>query len=160
MIIDIIVAIVVYFFLILTKWKRLKLKNKILYTLMYIYIVLVIRVTLMPFITNIPFIFNHPYIPMRLEPYYDLTNNISGAKVEVILNIIMMMPFGFLLPLVKEKKFSNVVLYTFLFSLGIEVIQPLINGSRTSDITDLINNTLGGIIGYIIYRILKSIIKK
>lgn len=160
MIIDIVLSIIVYFLVFFKKWRKLNYKKFIVNTLMYIYIVLVIRVTLMPIVTSLPYIFNHTYVGMRFEPYYDLIHHIGNPKLEVILNVIMMMPFGFLLPIVKKEKFLTVVLYTFLFSLGIEVLQPLINAYRTSDVTDLINNTLGGVIGYTIYFIFKPIIKK
>ncbi|WP_300684036.1 VanZ family protein [Acutalibacter sp. 1XD8-36] len=33
-------------------------------------------------------------------------------------------------------------------SLSIELIQPLMSGGRSSDITDIITNTAGGAIGY------------
>ena len=71
----------------------------------------------------------------------------------------MTIPFGFLLPLVKKAnvKVLKVVLYTFLLSLFIELLQPLINGCRSSDITDLITNVIGGFIGYLIYLIFKSL---
>ena len=52
------------------------------------------------------------------------------------------------------------MLYTFLLSLGIEILQPLINGFRSSDITDIITNVMGGIIGYIIYLIFKPLTTK
>lgn len=99
----------------------------------------------MPIIVKLPYIFNHQYEPMNLNAYGD---------------IIMFMPFGFLLPIVKEKPLLKVILYAFLFSLLIELLQPLINPCRASDITDLINNTIGGLIGYISYIILKPLLKK
>ena len=54
----------------------------------------------------------------------------------------------------------KIVLYTFLLSLGIEILQPLINDFRSSDITDLVTNILGGIIGYILYLIFKPLTTK
>lgn len=71
----------------------------------------------------------------------------------------MTIPFGFLLALIKRKniKLLKVVFYTFLLSLSIEILQPLINGARSADITDLITNVIGGIAGYVIYLILKPI---
>ncbi len=50
--------------------------------------------------------------------------------------------------------------YTFLLSFSIELLQPLINGFRSSDITDIITNTIGGIIGYIMYLIFRPITTK
>ncbi|MPN51664.1 hypothetical protein SDC9_199313 [bioreactor metagenome] len=67
----------------------------------------------------------------------------------------MMIPFGFLLPLIKPQKLWTLVLWTFLFSLVVELIQPLMSGMRASDITDLVTNTTGGILGYCIYLFLK-----
>ena len=32
---------------------------------------------------------------------------------------------------------------------SIELLQPLISGARSSDITDVITNTVGGILGYL-----------
>ena len=65
-----------------------------------------------------------------------------------IANILMMMPFGFLLPLISPKsgKFRIIFLSGFLFSLSIELSQ-LFN-YRATDIDDLILNTLGAILGY------------
>jgi glycopeptide antibiotics resistance protein len=71
-----------------------------------------------------------------------------------------MMPFGFLLPIVKKQNLLSTVFWTFLFSLGIELTQPLINGFRSADITDLITNTLGGLLGYFIYLVFKPLIHR
>ena len=73
------------------------------------------------------------------------------------------MHFGFLFPIMKSKnaKLLKTILYTFLLSLIIEILQPIIiNGGRTSDITDIITNVIGGIIGYIIYLIFKPLTTK
>ena len=42
-------------------------------------------------------------------------------------------------------------------SLGIELLQPIINDFRSSDITDLITNVTGGIIGYVFYVIFRPV---
>ena len=60
----------------------------------------------------------------------------------------------------ENTKLLKVAFYTFLLSLGIEILQPLINDCRSSDITDLITNVLGGIIGYIMYLILNTFTTK
>jgi glycopeptide antibiotics resistance protein len=75
----------------------------------------------------------------------------SDGIMTYILNIIMFMPLGFLLPLIWEK-FRNLVsvLWTGLgFSLAIEICQ-LFN-HRATDIDDLMMNTLGAILGYFIW---------
>ena len=42
-------------------------------------------------------------------------------------------------------------------SLSIEILQPFLNSFRASDITDIITNVSGGIIGYILYLICKPL---
>lgn len=105
---------------------------------MEIYLAFGLCFTLMPIITSLPFMFNHPYTPMNLEPFIDVTYGRGDFIWQVGLNVIMTIPFGFLFPLVKNKKpkLLKIVLYTFLLSLSIEVLQPLVSGSRSSDITD------------------------
>lgn len=84
----------------------------------------------------------------------------SEGLMTYILNIIMFMPLGFLLPLLWEKMrdIKNVILTSFCFSLSLEVTQ-LFN-RRNSDIDDLIMNVLGAIIGFIIYQIFKKVFRK
>ena len=156
-IIDFIVLIVLYILIFYKKWKAQGKDVLLVNTTMYIYLSFVLYFTLMPIITSLPFIFNHPYIPMNLVPFIDVTLGRGDFVREIGLNVIMTIPFGFLLPLIKKEdiKLLKVVLYTFLLSLSIEILQPLINGFRSSDITDLITNVLGGIIGYIMYLIFK-----
>ena len=160
--VDFAVLIIIYFWKFYKKWKEKSREVLIVNTLMYIYLSFVLYFTLMPIITSLPFIFNHPYTPMNLVPFIDVLNSIGDFVRQVGLNVIMTIPFGFLMPLVKKEnaRLLKVVFYTFLLSLGIELLQPLINGTRSADITDLITNVLGGIIGYIMYLIFKPLTTK
>lgn len=75
----------------------------------------------------------------------------SVGALTYILNIIMFMPLGFLLPLI-WKEFRNIINVSITglgFSLSIEFCQ-LFN-LRTTDIDDLMMNTLGAILGYLIW---------
>lgn len=69
-------------------------------------------------------------------------------------NIFAFSPFGFMLPVITEKKrgLFRVVFSTFLFSLVIETSQ-LIMKVGVFDVDDLLLNTVGGLIGYILYLI-------
>lgn len=115
----------------------------------------------MPIITSIPFIFNHPYKPMNLIPFIDVISGRGDFIRQVGLNVIMTIPFGFLFLLIKKEnqKFLKTILYCFLLSLIIELIQPF-TFSRSSDITDLITNVMGGIIGYMFYLIFRPLTNK
>lgn len=159
-IIDFIVLAILYVVVFFKKW-RTKGKTKLaVNTLMYIYISLVLYVTLMPIVVSLPFIFNHPYVSMNMIPFDDYFSGRGDTVRQIILNVIMMMPFGFLLPLVKKQNLLSCFFWTFLFSLGIELNQPLINGFRAADITDLITNTIGGLLGYLLYLVFKPLINK
>lgn len=157
-IIDFMLLAFIYSFIFYRKWKELSLQKLFLHTLMYIYIVMVIYVTLMPYM--IPMLKAGPnnlfLDTVNFIPFRDLKAGYVGAKKEVILNIIMMMPFGFLYPMIKESGIIRIILLAFLFSLAIESLQLLSTWSgslyaRSFDVTDLITNTFGGLIGYLLF---------
>lgn len=163
--IDFILLGLIYFLFFYRKWNKRSIKELVINTLMYIYIVMVLFVTLMPFpmpfgATNNLFMETANFIPFR-----DLTSNYNGAVREIILNVIMMMPFGFLYAIIKKKGILSTVALTFLFSLIIESCQLLSAwwgslSSRSFDVTDLITNTFGGFIGYLIYIVLRPVVHK
>lgn len=159
--IDFLTLIALYIFIFYKKWLSKGKDILFINTIMYIYLSFVLYFTLMPIITALPFLFNHSYAPMNLVPFIDVSFERGDFIRQIILNVIMTIPFGFLLPLKnKNIKLLKTIYYTFLMSLSIELLQPLINSSRSSDITDLITNVLGGIIGYILYLIFKPFVFK
>ena len=160
--VDFIFLIIIYFLKFYKKWKEKGRDVLFVNTLMYIYLSFVLYFTLMPIITSLPFIFNHPYDSINLVPFIDVLNGRGDFVRQVGLNVIMTIPFGFLVPFIKKEnvKLLKIVFYTFLLSLGIELLQPLINGVRSADITDLITNVIGGIIGYVMYLIFKPLTTK
>ena len=97
---------------------------------------------------------HHAYAPMNLEPFRDLRLGYGNAERQLLLNVLMTVPFGILWPVVRRGKAGvfRTVGAAFLLSLCIELIQPLLPTARMSDITDLICNTAGGLIGYGLYR--------
>ena len=84
----------------------------------------------------------------------------SNGKVTYILNIFMFMPLGFLLPFIwtEFRKFWKIILSGLGFSILIEVFQLFNN--RISDIDDLMMNTLGVCVGYIIWILYRKFIVK
>lgn len=73
-----------------------------------------------------------------------------------LLNILLMIPFGFGLPFVTNLRLKKTVIIGALFSIGIELLQ-LITGLmagitfRVADINDVLFNTAGVAIGYILF---------
>ncbi len=148
-----------YAFVFLGKWKNKGRDILLVNTLMYLYLSFVLYFTLMPVITSLPFVMNHPYTPMNLVPFIDVIERRGDFVRQVVLNVIMTIPFGFLFPFTQKRtsRFGKTVFFCFLMSFGIEILQPLISGSRSSDITDIITNVIGGIIGYVFYLLLRPI---
>ena len=148
-----------YIRVIFHKWKTRGNDVLLVNTLMYVYLSFVLYFTLMPIITSIPFILNHPYTPMNLVPFVDVLEGRGDFLRQIILNVIMTAPFGFLFPLTQNgtAKLGRTVFFCFLMSLGIELLQPLISGSRSSDITDIITNVTGGVLGYGFYVMFKPV---
>lgn len=72
--------------------------------------------------------------------------------INVIGNVVAFMPFGFLLPRmnVRCRSLFFTVLFSFCLSLGVEVVQ-LVFKLGCFDVDDLLLNTLGGFLGYLIF---------
>lgn len=157
--IDFAALALLYAFVFFGRWKAKGKDVLLVNTLMYGYLSFVLYFTLMPVITSIPFVLNHPYVPMNLVPFIDVIKGRGDFLRQIVLNVTMTVPFGFLFPLTRRGtgKFSKTVFFCFLMSLGIELLQPLIDGSRASDITDLITNVIGGMVGYGLYVICRPV---
>ena len=81
--------------------------------------------------------------------------------MQIFLNILLFVPFGFLLPMI-SKRFQNLLLITvtgFVFSAGIETMQ-YITGRGLTEVDDVINNTVGAVVGYILYVTVMLIYKR
>ena len=67
-------------------------------------------------------------------------------------NIIMFIPIGLFIPLLWNLSNKKVIFIGFCFSLFIEIFQLFL--TRGTDVDDLILNTIGTILGLLLYRIL------
>jgi glycopeptide antibiotics resistance protein len=92
-------------------------------------------------------------IPFR-EP---LILNGKPDAGEVILNVVIFVPLGIYAGvLFKEWTFGKKLFSFFLVSLLVEGLQFILNVGAF-DITDIITNTLGGIIGLIIFYVIEKL---
>lgn len=73
-------------------------------------------------------------------------------------NIVMFMPIGFFIPLIWKKRALISTLVGFSFSLFIEISQLFV--VRNTDIDDLVLNTLGVYIGYLLYMFVQNVINR
>lgn len=90
---------------------------------------------------------------VNLVPLVTLT--LAALKTS-LLNILLMVPFGFGLPFVANLHMKRVVIFGALFSVAIELAQFLSGRAagmtfRVADINDVIFNTTGVVVGYLLY---------
>ena len=90
--------------------------------------------------------------------------NVVGMEsfvVNILGNIFAFTPLGFFLPMISKNKrgIVNVTLLCFEVSMFIELVQ-LIYKIGAYDVDDLVMNTLGGLLGYLIYLIVYKINKR
>jgi len=137
-----------------------KLYMELLSTSCFIYIVGIISVTIFPISIGIPDLY-----PMESNfiPFASISELLHHSYFMVPLrniggNILLFIPFGILMPLKFERlnKGVKIITLSFLSSLTIECIQlglPL----RAFDIDDIILNSCGTCIGFLIYKGVTSV---
>lgn len=78
------------------------------------------------------------------------------ALSQLILNFLMFIPFGMLLPIAIRplSKWWKTAACTLVFTASIEVFQLFIG--RSGDVDDIIMNFAGGMIGYIIFAVFRA----
>ena len=89
----------------------------------------------------------------RLPNQVNVVPFAGGITMGTVLNAVMFVPLGFLLPLMWRRgaRLAPVVGFGFAFSLAIELTQLLNN--RTTDIDDLLMNTLGALVGFVLFKL-------
>lgn len=84
----------------------------------------------------------------------------STAMRDMLLNTVLFIPLGAALPIIRRKaNFRTTTLVGFLLTYFIELrVQPFIG--RNSSIDDIIANTFGTVIGYLLFMLLRKIFPK
>ena len=88
----------------------------------------------------------------RFIEHYEILG-FKAVALNIIGNIVAFMPFGFFIPFFSNRcrYFLNTVFYTFELSLCVELIQ-LITKVGSFDVDDLLLNTIGGALGFLVYH--------
>ena len=142
-------ALVVYFIILRVIGKKQAIGRIIAIFVLCFYLVGVLTVTGICIRASFsPQIVYIPFVDMIIGP------------VDTVLNIIMFIPMGIFLPMLYKKydRFANIAFAGFLMSLSIEIVQMF--GFGTTDINDLITNTVGVCLGYAVFRGLRKFIPK
>jgi len=150
--------------------KRERIKTVFLYGVFICYLLLLLKILLLSRVSLLE-LFNSQRTLNRsinLIPFQSIMEFISGSSNNlrrfafgnVVGNIIIFIPLGIYLPLLKKDKRVLInLLFIFLVSLSVEILQGLL-GIGVSDIDDIILNCLGGCIGILGYKFLLFILRE
>lgn len=154
--------------------KKIVIKSELLYIIFGAYIVALLSQTIMP-IWNVFFINGKLSIEIstynsrniNMVPFKTILDYLNGVNdfygnanrtvrmINLVGNICLFIPFGFLFPIVFDKlsKVQNTVIFGLLLSVFIEIMQFFIE--RSTDIDDIILNGIGVFCGFVCYKIFK-----
>ena len=144
---DVVSAVIVLIpvFLLLHLFYIKDLKKSALYFVFGVYLAGAFSVVGLPDVKNLVIDFG-----VNVIPFIDMVSDFKNA----VLNVILFVPLGFLLPFIWEKfrEFKYTLMFGFGMTAFIEILQ--IFTFRLTDINDLITNTLGTIAGYFIVHMI------
>lgn len=136
--------------------KLINFKN-LKWLLFVLYISAVLAITLLVYRGS-------PYAQIELDPIASYRRALNAplplARIEIrnaVLNILMFVPLGYLLPML-SKKFARLLILlsvAFLFTLSIELLQ-LVTARGVFSIEDMLHNILGAAIGLLAYKVFNA----
>ena len=98
---------------------------------------------------------------INIIPFKEMIETLSDNSIpimnpirNIVGNILIFIPLGFFIPIINPnfKKIVKVTLIGFFASLSIEILQIFTMGN-VCDIDDVIFNTIGVLIGIVIYKL-------
>ena len=94
--------------------------------------------------------YSNNFIPFKEIMRYNIDSSLFYKNV--IGNIILLVPFGYFVSFyLNNLKWYIALILTLITSISTEIIQMYIG--RSFDIDDILLNLLGGLIGYLIYKL-------
>ena len=97
-------------------------------------------------------------IILQFRAIFNSRKGLSDFIFNVVGNIGVFVPIGFLLAYLYKSNIKKTILCGCIISVFIETVQLFLE--RTTDIDDVILNTIGTAVGFLIYKIIKKIQKK
>jgi len=91
-----------------------------------------------------------------LVPFWEFANVIKGVERnfyigQILGNLTMLMPLGFMMPMMRKVTVKHVLVAALCFSCFIELTQ-FVTGRGLMEFDDIFNNTAGAVMGYLIYN--------
>lgn len=98
------------------------------------------------------------FVPLKTIKMYIKYSDRLNSFENLAGNILAFVPFGMMFPLIsmRLRRFAVVFINGLVLVLGIEVFQ-LISAFGAFDVDDVILNSLGIVLGYVIYAISRSL---
>jgi glycopeptide antibiotics resistance protein len=130
--------------------------DRLTYSLFFIYLVILFWIIVLKL--SVRFTYMGQQRSMNLIPYNQpLMLNGKADLGEIILNALVFVPMGvYVAILFKRWSAIKSILFFALSSFVLEIIQ-YITALGAFDITDIINNTLGGTFGLFLFKILEKL---
>ncbi|WP_160671660.1 VanZ family protein [Clostridium sp. C8-1-8] len=155
---------VIYRLILWRKNKKINYLREILMNIFFIYLLIVLSLTL--FKMGELMISSRFNRTINIVPVIETIRMFNGsgslriAIYNVVGNSLVLIPFGFMLPILFEKtnKISKIAFYGAITSIFIEFCQYF-TVNNTTDIDDVILNTFGAVIGLVCYRVFIKILK-
>ncbi|MBT8207639.1 MAG: VanZ family protein, partial [Acidimicrobiia bacterium] len=131
-------------------------------TALFLVTLLIVQITQFP----MKIIFYDWASVINLVPFASITQliqhtNTQVAFTNIVGNVVLFMPLGFLLPILFRslQRPWPMIWRGAAISVAIELMQ-LITRARAVDIDDVILNTLGAALGFAIYRVVATLIRR
>ena len=133
-------------------------------TVFYVYIFKVLDFTIFQFQSLLLLKYFMPNLILRGQAAGESTNFVPLIRLTAqdlqtsLLNVLLFVPFGFGLPFVTNLQMKRILAAGLIFSVLIEILQ-LVTGLvaqvtfRIADVNDVIFNTVGVAIGYVLFVI-------
>lgn len=155
-------TIVLVCLLLFLRKRNHSLSYLLFFSIFWVYVLSVIKWTLFPIyidsfrreVLGRQFMGSVNLIPFYFGPFTNLAHALPG----LVLNTLLTMPAGFGISFITRFKPGDLVWLVAVFGFGIEGLQLLISlllgyPYRTIDINDVIFNTLGILLGYLLFRV-------
>jgi len=114
------------------------------------YLLVLLWLVLFKFSFDLSSVLDYQRRSLNLVPFADTS---EGNMGEAILNFLVFVPLGLLLSAnFKQTNFWRKLTFIFLLSLAVETIQ-FVFAIGITDITDVITNTSGGLLGLLLYSL-------
>lgn len=154
----------IYFRIQQNNQRKISYTRELTLNLFFLYLLTVIYITLEPFHFSPP---NMNEGKINVTPYVQILYQYKYKPpffwiLYTLGNIVLFIPFGFILPLFYKKRFRAIVTIglAVLCSLAIELIQYFFTMDRAADIDDFILNVFGAMMGYFLYFIMQLLIRR